>query len=316
MRAVTVNEFGPPSVATVSEIETPKKLSAEVLIDVRAAGLNPIDAKTRAGGGVAAGIQAFPWVPGNDFAGTIREAVYEHHDLKVGDAVYGIANPARMLGSFAEVVAVSSLSIARKPETLSFVEAAAVPVAGLTAWDAIVRVARAHSGQRVLIHAAAGGVGHFAVQFARYFGAHVIGTASGKNLDFVRSLGANEVVDYKTERFEEVVDKVDVVLDLIGNVHDDTGSRSLNVLRQGGLYINVPTGSWPEYAEAAKAAQVRATGVKVEPDGANLSIISRLIDAGDVKVEVASVLPMDEAAQAFETLEAGHVRGKLVLKVA
>ncbi len=315
MRAVLIDEHGPASVARVGEVAAPVRLMSEVLVDVRAAGINPIDVQTRAGGGTAAGIQRFPWVGGHDLAGTVAEAAYETHDLQPGDAVFGMASPARGWGSFAEQVAVSSICLARKPTSLTWEEAAAVPLAALTAWDAVVRVARAHGGQRVLVHAGAGGVGHFAVQLAKYFGARVVPTASEANLDFLRELGADEVVDHARQRFEEATAKVDVVIDLVGDVHDDTGSRSLAVLRSGGLYVNVPTGSWPGYAEACAAAGMRSTGVRVEPDGANLGIVGRLIEAGDVRVRIDAIHRIDDAVAAFERVETGHARGKVVLSV-
>ena len=213
-------------------------------------------------------------------------------------------------------MAVNALSVIRKPADLSHVEAAAVPLAALTAWGMVVETAKAHEGQRILIHAGAGGVGHFAVQFAAYFGAHVITTGSERNRGWLRELGASEVIDYTTERFEERVSDVDVVVDLIGNTADDTATRSLKVLRPGGLIVNGPTGSWPTMAQDAAAAGVRATGYRVAPDGSTLAVISRLLDSGDVRVFVDRVFDLADAAEAHRAIEAGHTRGKLVLKVA
>lgn len=290
MRAVLVHEFGPTDGVEVGEIEPPLRLGTEVLVDVRAAGLNPIDWKTVTGKGAAKAVAPLlPWIPGGDVAGTVAEAPFEAHDLQPGDEVFGIVNHWRTRGSYAEQAVVPSLAIAPKPESLSFEEAAAVPCAALTAWDAVVRIAKARAGQRILIHAGAGGVGHFAVQFAKYFGATVATTVSERNVDFVR--------------------------DLVGNAADDTGTRSLDVLKSGGLYLNVPTGSWPEYAAAAADAGMRASAVKVESDGSNLGIIGRLIDAGDVRVEVQRVYPLDEIHEALREQQTGHVRGKLVLRI-
>lgn len=316
MRAVLVREFGPTESVEIGEIDAPMKLGTEVIVDVHAAGMNPIDFKTAIGKGAAKAVEPLlPWIPGGDVAGVVAQSPYEAHDLQPGDAVFGAANHWRTRGSYAEQAVVPSLALAPKPESLSFEEAAAVPCAGLTAWDAVVRIAKARAGQRILIHAGAGGVGHFAVQFAKYFGAHVATTVSERNVDFVRSLGADEVVDYRKDRFEDVLQKVDVVVDLIGNVADDTGTRSLDVLKHGGLYLNVPTGSWPDYASTAADRGMRASSVKVESDGGNLGIISRLIDAGDVRVEVQKVYPLEQVRDAFSELQGGHVRGKLVLKV-
>jgi NADPH:quinone reductase-like Zn-dependent oxidoreductase len=159
-------------------------------------------------------------------------------------------------------------------------------------------------------------VGHFAVQFASYFGAHVIATASGSKASWLRALGASEVVDYTTTRFEDVVEEVDVVIDLVGNVHDSTGSRSLSVLRPGGLIVNAPTGSWPGFAEEIRAAGVRGTDFKVAPDGNTLAVIARLLESGNVRVHVDEIYGLDDIAAAHRAIEEGHTRGKIVVKVA
>lgn len=316
MRAMTMAQPGGPEVLALTEVDRPIRVSAEFVIQVVGAGVNPIDAKTRAGKGAFAGLAKLPAILGNDFSGVVVEAPYESHPLQPGDEVYGMGMVPRMSGAYAEYLPVTTMSVVKKPATLSHVEAAAVPLAALTAWGMVVETAKAHEGQRMLIHAGAGGVGHFAVQFASYFGAHVIATGSSRNSSWLRELGAAEVVDYTSERFEEVLDPVDAVIDLIGNVHDDTGSRSLRVLRPTGLIVNAPTGSWPTMAEEAATAGVRATGFRVAPDGATLAIISRLLESGDVKVYVDRVFDLAEAGEAHRVLEEGHTRGKLVLKVA
>lgn len=316
MRAMTMSRAGGPEVLALGEVETPARVNAELLVRVVAAGVNPIDAKTRAGRGAFPGITEFPTVLGNDFSGVVVEAPYAAHPLQPGTEVYGMGMVPRMSGSYAEYLTVTTLSVIRKPSRLSHVEAAAVPLAALTAWGMVVETAKAHEGQRMLIHAGAGGVGHFAVQFAAYFGAHIVATASARNAAFLRELGAAEVVDYTSERFEEVLDPVDAVIDLIGNVSDETGTRSLRVLRPGGLLVNGPTGSWPTLAEDAAAAGVRATDYRVAPDGSTLAVISRLLESGDVKVYVDRVFDLADAAEAHRAIESGRTRGKLVLKVA
>jgi NADPH:quinone reductase-like Zn-dependent oxidoreductase len=180
----------------------------------------------------------------------------------------------------------------------------------------VVELAKAHEGQRMLIHAGAGGVGHFAVQFASYFGARVTATGSAANQGFLRELGASTVLDYAAGPFEDQVSNQDVVIDLVGNVHDSTGTRSLSTLRPGGLIVNAPTGSWPTFEAEAAAAGMRATTFKVAPDAATLAVIARLIDSGDVHVHVDRVFPLSEAGAAHRALEGGHTRGKLVLQVA
>jgi NADPH:quinone reductase-like Zn-dependent oxidoreductase len=316
MRAMAMTRAGAPDVLALTDVERPVRVNAEVLVRVVAAGVNPIDAKTRAGKGAFPAITAFPVVLGNDFSGIVEEAPYEAHPLQPGTEVYGMGMVPRMSGAYAEYLTVSAMSVIRKPSTLSHVEAAGVPLAALTAWGMVVETAKAHEGQRMLIHAGAGGVGHFAVQFAAYFGAHVIATGSARNASWLHELGAAEVLDYTAVRFDEVLDPVDAVIDLIGNVTDETGSRSLRVVRPGGIIVNGPTGSWPTMVAEAEAAGVRATGYRVTPDGSTLAIVSRLLESGAVKVYVDQVFDLADAAEAHRAIESGHTRGKLVLKVA
>ncbi len=316
MRAVIMDTTGAADVLHLADVARPTRVNAEFLVKVVAAGVNPIDAKTRSGKGAAGAIPAWPAILGNDLSGIVVESPYEAHPFKVGDEVYGMTMVPRIPGAYAEYASVPAMFLARKPRSLSHVEAAGVPLAALTAWAAVVDVAKAHEGQRILIHAGAGGVGHFAVQFAEFFGAHVIATGSARNEEWLRELGAREFIDYTSARFEEVVSGVDVVIDLIGNVADDTGTRSLATLKPGGLIVNVPTGSWPTLVEDATAAGVRATGVRVSPDGSTLAVISRLIESGDVRVYVDQVFELADAADAHRALESGHTRGKIVLKVS
>jgi NADPH:quinone reductase-like Zn-dependent oxidoreductase len=315
MRAMTIDRTGGPEVLTLAEVPIPRKYNSEILVKVIAAAINPIDAKTRAGGGVSAGL-SYPAILGYDFSGIVVEGPYEDYPLKAGDEVFGMTASPRSGGSYAEYLAISTLSVAAKPAALSHIEAAGVPLAALTAWGLVVDVAKAHPGQRILIHAGAGGVGHFAVQFAKHFGAHVITTGSTRNVDFLGGLGADEVIDYQTTRFEDVVHGVDVVVDLIGNVHDETGTRSLKVMRPDGLLISVPTGSWPTALADAAAAGMRATTYKVAPDAVRLESIAQLLNSGQVRVNIDRVFELTEAAAAHATLEAGHTRGKIALRVA
>lgn len=316
MRAVVIEATGGPEVLHAAEVDRPVRVNAEVIVKVVAAGVNPQDAKTRSGKGVTPAFAKYPVILGNDFSGRVVESAYESHPIKVGDEVYGMTMVPRFGGSYAEYITVPVMCLARKPRALSHVEAAGVPLAAMTAWGAVVDVAKAHEGQRMLIHAGAGGVGHFAIQFANFFGAHVITTGSTRNSGWLRELGASEIVDYSTTRFEDVVHDVDVVIDLIGNVKDDTGTRSLKVLKPGGLIVNLPTGSWPSFPEDVAAAGMRGSGFRVSADGSTLAVISRLLESGDVRVFVDQVFDLDDAAQAHEALESGHTRGKIVLKVS
>ncbi|WP_065571366.1 NADP-dependent oxidoreductase [Microbacterium oleivorans] len=316
MRAVVYDAPGEADVLREAQVPVPAPAMSELLVRVVAAGANPIDAKTRSGRGVTSQIPGYPTTLGFDFSGVVVGSPYETHPLQPGDPVFGMVPFPRSGGAYAEYVVVPSLSVARKPASLSHVEAAGVPLAALTAWGLVVETAHAHEGQRVLIHAGSGGVGHFAVQLAAYFGAHVTATGSAANLGWLRELGASVVVDYSTTRFEDVVGEMDVVIDLVGNVHDDTGTRSLGVLRPGGLYVMVPTGAWSGYADAAAAAGVRATSYKVVPDGSVLATLGRLLDSRSIQVFIDRVFDLADASAAHREIERGHVRGKVVLTVA
>ncbi|MCR2791964.1 NADP-dependent oxidoreductase [Microbacterium sp. zg.Y625] len=316
MRAVVYDAPGAADVLRLAEVPVPTPVLSEVLVRVVAAGVNPIDAKTRGGAGATAGIGSYPSTLGFDFSGVVVKAPYEAHPLPPGTEVYGMVPFPRSGGAYAEYAVVPTLSVARKPASLSHAEAAGVPLAALTAWGLVVETAHAHEGQRILIHAGSGGVGHFAVQLASYFGAHVTATGSAANLPWLRDLGASVAIDYATTRFEDVVADVDVVIDLVGNVHDDTGTRSLTVMRPGGLYVLVPTGGWPGYADAAAAAGMRATSYKVIPDGGVLATLARLLESGSIRVYLDRVFDLEEAAEAHRELERGHTRGKSVLRIS
>jgi NADPH:quinone reductase-like Zn-dependent oxidoreductase len=315
MRAVTVREFGGPEVLTVEEVARPEPLPTEVRVRVHAAGVNPVDWKTREGKGMA-GLQTFPLILGWDVSGVVEEVGFGVTTLAPGDEVYGMPWFPRAAGGYAEYVTAPARQWARKPSTLDHVHAAAVPLAALTAWQTLVDTAHVQAGQRVLITAAAGGVGHFAVQFARHLGAHVIGTAGVARHPWLKELGADETIDYTTTRFEDAAADVDVVIDMVGDAHDQTSTRSLKVLRPGGLLAAVPAGVSPELAAAAETAGVRVTPFLVEPDSAALTTIAGLIDAGEVIVEVEETFPIEQAGAAHARGEAGRTRGKLVLTIA
>ena len=314
MRAVVQDGFGGPEVLRVQEVPRPEPLPTEVLVRVHAAGVNPVDWKTRDGSGMAEVLGQPPFVLGWDVSGVVEAVGYGVTTLAVGDEVYGMPWFPRAAGGYAEYVTAPSRQFARKPSTIGHEQAAAVPLAALTAWQALVDTADVRAGQRVLVHAAAGGVGHFAVQFARHLGAHVIATASGARHAWLKELGADEVIDYTTVRFEDAARDVDVVIDLVGDAHDKTSLRSLEVLHPGGLLVAVPAGVSPELADAAAAREVRVTPFLVEPDGPALARIAALVDAGAVAVEVEEVFPLEQAAQAHIRGEHGRTRGKLVLR--
>jgi NADPH:quinone reductase-like Zn-dependent oxidoreductase len=313
MRAVVQHSFGGPEVLRVEQVPRPEPLPTEVLVRVHAAGINPVDWKTRAGSGMAGVLGEPPFVLGWDVSGVVEEAGFGVTTLAPGDEVYGMPWFPRAAGGYAEYVTAPSRQFVRKPASISHEQAAAVPLAALTAWQALVDTADVQAGQRVLIHAAGGGVGHLAVQFAKHLGAYVIGTASAARHDWLTKLGADELVDYTTTRFEDAVEDVDVVIDLVG---DGTSTRSLDVLRPGGLIVAIPGGVSPDLRAAAQAKGLRSSAFLVEPDGPALTRIAGLIDAGEVAVEVEEVFPLEQAGLAHTRGESNRTRGKLVLHVA
>ncbi len=308
MQAVRFHSYGNPEVLVLEEVPRPQADAGEVLIRVHAAGVNPIDWKVRAGHVKDWLPHRLPLIPGWDVSGVVEAVGPGVTAFKVGDAVYGMLDFMRN-GAYAEYVAAQSADLAHKPRSIDHVQAAAVPLAALTAWQSLFEVAGLAPWHSVLIHAAAGGVGHFAVQFAKWKGAKVIGTASANNASFLRELGADEVIDYRTTQFEEVVRGVDVVLDPIGG---DTQAAFLAGSEKGGILVATLGISSPE---TARQHGVRGEGVGVHPDTAQLTQIAALIDAGDLKPAVTTILPLAEAARAHELSQTGHVRGKIVLQV-
>ncbi|MFJ6671372.1 NADP-dependent oxidoreductase [Actinosynnema sp. NPDC091369] len=315
MRAVVQHTFGGPEVLTVQQVPRPEPLPTEVRVKVHAAGVNPVDWKTRVGNGMAGVLGEPPFTLGWDVSGVVEKVGFGVTTLREGDEVYGMPWFPRAAGGYAEYVTAPARQFARKPSTTSHEQAAAVPLAALTAWQVLVDTAHVEPGRRVLVHAAAGGVGHFAVQFAKHLGAHVLGTARAGNHDWLTKLGADELIDYTAVRFEDAASDVDLVIDLVGDVHDSTSTRSLDVLRPGGLLVAVPSGASPDLVTAAEAKGLRATPFLVEPDGHALTTIAALIDSGDVTVEVAETFPLDQATTAHQRGETNRTRGKLVLRV-
>ncbi|MFE3828496.1 NADP-dependent oxidoreductase [Streptomyces sp. NPDC059092] len=313
MRAVTVEEFGGPEVLTAGRVARPEPLPTEVLVRVHAAGINPVDWKTRAGHGMA-GLQTLPLILGWDVSGVVEEVGFGVTTLAPGDEVYAMPWFPRPAGGYAEFVTAPSRQFARKPASLSHVEAAALPLAALTAWQALVDTAHVTAGQRVLVHAAAGGVGHLAVQFAKHLGAEVIATAREPRHAWLKELGADETIDYTRQRFEEATGQVDVVIDLMGDA-DGTDVRSVPVTRRGGLIVSVPSGVSDALAAAAGDVGVRVSPLLVEPDAAALTAVAALVDSGAVRVEVAGVFALEQAADAHRLGETNRTRGKLVLEV-
>lgn len=313
MRAVTIKEFGGPEVLTAERVARPEPLPTEVLVRVHAAGINPVDWKTRAGQGMA-GLQKLPMILGWDVSGVVEEVGFGVTTLAPGDEVYAMPWFPRAAGAYAEYVTAPSRHFARKPASIGHAEAAALPLAALTAWQVLVDTADVRAGRRVLVHAAAGGVGHLAVQFARYLGAEVVATAREPRHAWLKELGADEVIDYTQQRFEDVTGDIDVVIDLVGAL-DDIDVRSVSVTRPGGLVVAVPGGVSERLATAAAQAGRRTSPFLVEPDSAALTTIAGLVDSGEVRIEVERSFALEDAAEAHRLGETNRTRGKLVLSV-
>jgi NADPH:quinone reductase-like Zn-dependent oxidoreductase len=281
-----------------------------VLVRVTAAGVNPVDWKVRTRGGF---LGDPPFTVGWDVAGVVEELGYGVTRFQPGDRVFGMPRFPREAAAYAEYVTSPSRQLARIPEELSDVEAGALPLAGLTAWQALVETAEVERGQRVLILGAAGGVGHLAVQIAKSRGAHVIGTARASKHDFLAEIGVDEAVDYTTVAVEDSAGDVDVVLDLIG---DESTSGAIATLRDGGLYIVVPSAAGLGDLLELAGDRVRVTGILVEPDRSGMESLAHLASTGALRPTIAETFPLEQAARAHEIGETGRTAGKLVLTVS
>jgi NADPH:quinone reductase-like Zn-dependent oxidoreductase len=305
MRAIQVHRYGGPEQLKLEEKPRPEPRAGEVLLRVHAAGVNPIDWKIRQGLLKEVQPVTFPYTPGIEVAGVVEDVGPGVTAFKRGQAVLGQASG----GAYAEYITVPVEALALKPQMLSFAEAATVPVGATTAWRALFDHGGLTSGQRVLIVGAAGGVGLFAVQLAKWKGAQVIGTASTANLEFVYGLGADTVVDYTTTPVESVVQEVDLVLDGVGAA---TLSSSLTVLRRGGTLISIAS---PPPQEQAQVRGVRAMMIHSQPSRELLQTFAQLIDEGRLKVPVWKLFPLREVQQAHEYSQSGHGRGRIVLQI-
>jgi NADPH:quinone reductase-like Zn-dependent oxidoreductase len=306
MRAVRIHTFGGPEVLTVDHVEVPALKLGEILVKVGAAGINPVDYKIRQGGYHKVSEAQLPVTLGRDICGIVVASA-DSEICHTGDAVYALLD--WNLGGYAEFASLPAALCAPKPATLPIMESAAVPLAALTAWQGIFDHGELQRGQTILIHGGSGGVGHFAIQFAKNRGAHVLATAAKGDADFVRRLGADVVIDYTSQRFEEIASDVDVVYDLVGG---DTRERSWRTLRRGGILVS--TLGHPEESNAQNYA-VRAKGYVTQPNRAQLMRISRLIDAKRVRPAIHRTFPLEAAREAQSFLEQSHPRGKIVLTV-
>jgi NADPH:quinone reductase-like Zn-dependent oxidoreductase len=306
MKAIVVHEHGGPEVLKYEDAPRPQPKEDEILIRVMAAGINPVDAYIRAG---RYGGGQLPYIPGKDVAGVVEKTGAKITKFKAGDAVYAFLS-SKDQGAYAQFAIAQENETALKPKTISYKEAAAVPLAATTAWQALVDTAKLEKGQTVLIHGGSGGVGHFAVQIAKARGARVIATASTANQDLLKQLGVDEPIDYTKTKFEDVVKNVDVVLNA---VRGDTLDRSYGVVKKGGIIVSI-TGP-PDPSKLAEYG-IRGTGVRTHPDAKVLEELAKLIDAGKIRPVVSQVFALSEASKAQEQIETRHTRGKIVLKVA
>lgn len=318
MKAVRYHDYGGPEVLCYEDAPIPEPGPREVLVRVHAAGVNPADRQIRAGLRFRLE-KPFAFIPGCEVSGVVEKRGSGVTEFAVGDEVYGMLG--KFGGGYAEYVVEAAGNVARKPASVDHVHAAALPVAALTAWDALFEVGGLIAGQKVLIHAAAGGVGHIAVQLAKWRGAHVIGTASAGNEAFLRELGSDEFIDYRTTAFESVVRDADVVMDAIPREADDktdvlareTLDRSWAVLKDGGILVSICANPAPGPEAARRGLRGAYAGAK--PGRDLLNRIAGLVDEGKLRPDVGTILPLREARQAHELIQTGHTRGKIVLRV-
>ncbi|MBZ9962203.1 NADP-dependent oxidoreductase [Mesorhizobium sp. BR1-1-2] len=308
MRAIIQNSVGGPDVLVIAERPAPSPNAGEVLVRIKAAGINPVDGAVRAGYYPLLGEP--PFILGWDLSGTVEALGPGVSGLNPGDAVFGMPRFPKQAAAYAELAAVPADEIARKPGHADYIQAGALPLAGLTAWQGLVRHGALKAGQRVLVHAAAGGVGHLAVQVAKAGGAWVAATASMEKLDFVRKLGADEVIDYTKDDFTDKAKDIDLVLETVGGEH---AHQSLKVLRDGGVLVSLLDVSDKTRADA-KARSIRVERMSVVPDREGLLELGRLVDAGKLTVHVAKTFPLEQAGAAHAFLASKPV-GKVVLTV-
>ena len=309
MKAVVIHEYGGPEVLKYEDVPRPEPKEDQILVRVIAAGVNPVDEAGRSERSAKFFGITLPFTPGYDIAGIVEKTGGKITKFKTGDSVYAYLSLTKG-GGYAEYAAASEAEAAAKPKSISFVEAAGVPVVALTAWQALIDTAKLSAGQTVLIHGGSGGVGTFAIQIAKARGAKVIATASTANQDFLKQLGADLAIDYTKTKFEDVAKNVDVVLDSVGK---DTLARSYGVVKKGGFIVTLVARI--DQAELDKHG-IRGASLGVEPDSNELTEIGKLIDEKKIKMIVSQAFPLSEAIKAQEQIATGHTRGKIVLKVA
>lgn len=312
MKAIILKDFGGVENFSIEELSLPPINETEVLVEVKAVSINPVDVKTRSGKAMAGRLKAEnPVILGWDISGVVVQAGAKVTEFKAGDEVFGMVNFPGHGKAYAEFVAAPASHLALKPANITYEEAAAATLAALTAWQALNIHTKIKPNDRVLIHAAAGGVGHFAVQIAKHFGAYVIGTASAANKNFVLSLGANEHFDYKAQPFEDALDNIDLVLDTVGGTNIE---RSFEVVKRGGTVITLPSNTSEGIVEKAKEKGINGFFFLVQSNGDDMKQIAGLLEKGVLKPHVSAVYSFNEIAEAHRQLESGSTRGKVVIK--
>ena len=309
MKAVVIHEYGGPEVLKYEDVPQPEPKQDQLRIHVIAAGVNPVDGMIRSGMFDKEGRRAFPVILGGDISGVVEKVGSNITKFKSGDPVFAYVSLDNS-GGYAQYAVVTEREAAPKPKSLTYVEAAAVPIVALTAWQALIDTAKLKAGQTVLIHGGSGGVGSFAIQIAKAHGAKVIATASTANQELLKQLGADVAIDYTKQNFENVAKDVNVVLDSIGK---DTLARSYGVVKKGGIIVSLV--ARPDPAELEKHG-IRGEALSVDPNSDELSEIGKLIDEKKINVIVSQTFPLSEARKAQEQVATGHTRGKIVLKVA
>ena len=309
MKAIILNEFGGADKLQVAEVAQPQITADQILIKVKAAGLNPVDTKIRSGNHVSCKNLHLPAILGKDMSGVVESVGENVHGFKPGDAVFGCINQ-----TYAEYAVAIPDFITQKPENVSFEAAAAVSLAGFTAYQAINKYLQVRSGQRILIQSAAGGVGHLAVQFAKLNGAFIYGTASGKNGGFVKDLGVDQYINYKEEKFEEIATDLDSVMDTMGG---DVLYRSISCVKPGGRVVCLPSATKddPKAIALARERGVELIWFMMAPQKEQLRLFAKLLKEEQLKVEVEKVFPMEEIVAAHQLVESHGVRGKVVVQI-
>jgi NADPH:quinone reductase-like Zn-dependent oxidoreductase len=311
MKAIILKEAGGTENLVSTEIPIPSPKKGEILVKVRAISINPVDIKTRKGAGLYNSLKNDqPVILGWDVSGDVIELGEDVTSVEEEEEVFGMINFPGHGKAYAEYIVAPANHFADKPDQITHAEAAASTLAALTAWQVLTQQLKVQASEKLVIHAAAGGVGHFAVQIAKYLGAYVIGTGSDANYDFVKELGADDYVDYKNEKFEEVIKDADAVFDTVGG---DNPVRSLDVLKKGGRLVAIAGGVTDEVKKEAETKGVKAWAYLVQSNGDDMEQLAELLEAGTIKPYISKTYSLDQIGEAHKQIETGRTRGKIVI---